>query len=109
MGLMIEQTVFTDSERQAKATPWKEVVAKYQEPSLWRSTWQIVNSTRPLCGALVPDVPQFGRVVLADGAAGDSWRPGFWCASSSFFTTAATVRFSNRAKPMMCGGSSRAC
>jgi omega-6 fatty acid desaturase (delta-12 desaturase) len=27
--------------------PWKEVVAKYQEPSVWRSTWQIVNSVVP--------------------------------------------------------------
>jgi omega-6 fatty acid desaturase (delta-12 desaturase) len=23
---------------------WKELVAKYQEPSLWRATWQIVNT-----------------------------------------------------------------
>ncbi|MGO9245653.1 MAG: fatty acid desaturase [Verrucomicrobiia bacterium] len=44
---MIDQLVHTDSERQANAMPWKEVVAKYQEPSVWRSTWQIVNSVVP--------------------------------------------------------------
>lgn len=27
--------------------PWKKVVAKYQEPSVWRSTWQIMNSLVP--------------------------------------------------------------
>ena len=44
---MIEQPVFTDSVRQAKTTPWKDVVAKYQVPTVWRSTWQIVNSIVP--------------------------------------------------------------
>jgi omega-6 fatty acid desaturase (delta-12 desaturase) len=44
---MIDQLVHTENERQANAMPWKEVVAKYQEPSVWRSTWQIVNSVVP--------------------------------------------------------------
>ena len=44
---MIDQPVFADSQRQAGAMPWKEVVAKYQEPALWRSIWQIVNSIVP--------------------------------------------------------------
>jgi omega-6 fatty acid desaturase (delta-12 desaturase) len=44
---MIEQPVFTDSVRQAETTPWKDVVAKYQVPTIWRSTWQIVNSIVP--------------------------------------------------------------
>ena len=44
---MIEQTVFTDSERQAQAMPWKEVVAKYQVPAVGRSIWQIVNTLVP--------------------------------------------------------------
>ncbi|MGA2604382.1 MAG: fatty acid desaturase [Verrucomicrobiia bacterium] len=44
---MIDQLVHTENERQANAIPWKEVVAKYQEPSVWRSTWQIVNSVVP--------------------------------------------------------------
>lgn len=44
---MIDQLVHTESERQADAMPWKKVVAKYQEPSIWRSTWQIMNSLVP--------------------------------------------------------------
>jgi omega-6 fatty acid desaturase (delta-12 desaturase) len=44
---MIDQLVHTESERQADAMPWKKVVAKYQEPSVWRSTWQIMNSLVP--------------------------------------------------------------
>ncbi len=44
---MIEELVHTDADRQADAMPWKEVVAKYQEPSVWRSVWQIVNSLVP--------------------------------------------------------------
>ncbi|MGA2137780.1 MAG: fatty acid desaturase [Verrucomicrobiia bacterium] len=44
---MIEQPVFADSVRQAETTPWKDVVAKYQVPTVWRSTWQIVNSIVP--------------------------------------------------------------
>src|SRR5208283_6204745 len=44
---MIDPLVHTESERQANAMPWKEVVAKYQDPSVWRSTWQIVNSVVP--------------------------------------------------------------
>jgi acyl-lipid omega-6 desaturase (Delta-12 desaturase) len=50
---MIEQTVFTDSERQAQAMPWKEVVAKYQEPAVGRSVWQIVNTLVPYAGLWV--------------------------------------------------------
>lgn len=44
---MIEQTVFTDSERQAQGTAWKEVVAKYQQPAVGRSVWQLVNTLVP--------------------------------------------------------------
>src|SRR5882762_2596601 len=46
-NVMIEQLVHTDADRQANAMPWKEVVAKYQEPSVWRSVWQITNSLVP--------------------------------------------------------------
>jgi len=50
---MIEQTVFTDSERQSQAMPWKEVVAKYQVPAVGRSVWQIVNTLVPYVGLWV--------------------------------------------------------
>lgn len=50
---MIEQTVFTDSERQAQTMPWKEVVAKYQVPTVGRSIWQITNTLVPYAGLWV--------------------------------------------------------
>lgn len=50
---MIDQLVHTDSERQAQAMPWKEVVAKYQEPAVGRSVWQIVNTLVPYVGLWV--------------------------------------------------------
>jgi len=50
---MIDQLVHTESERQAQAMPWKEVVAKYQEPAVGRSVWQIVNTLVPYVGLWV--------------------------------------------------------
>ena len=37
----------TAGERANETAAWKKVVAKYQQPSRWRSTWQIVNSLVP--------------------------------------------------------------
>jgi omega-6 fatty acid desaturase (delta-12 desaturase) len=37
----------TASERASETAAWKKVVAKYQQPSRWRSTWQITNSLVP--------------------------------------------------------------
>jgi len=34
-------------ETTVQTATWKQVVAKYQKPSVWRSVWQIVNSTVP--------------------------------------------------------------
>src|SRR5436190_2301488 len=34
-------------ETTVQTATWKKVVAKYQKPSVWRSVWQIVNSTVP--------------------------------------------------------------
>jgi acyl-lipid omega-6 desaturase (Delta-12 desaturase) len=39
--------VLGQGERPINTSAWKEVVAKYQEPSLWRSVFQIVNSLVP--------------------------------------------------------------
>lgn len=33
--------------RPTDTTRWKEVVAKYQQPSLWRALWQMVNTLGP--------------------------------------------------------------
>jgi acyl-lipid omega-6 desaturase (Delta-12 desaturase) len=37
----------TNVERQADTSAWKEIVAKYQRPALWRSIWQMVNTLVP--------------------------------------------------------------
>jgi omega-6 fatty acid desaturase (delta-12 desaturase) len=34
----------TKASRQAEVAAWKAVVEKYQKPSLWRASWQIVNT-----------------------------------------------------------------
>lgn len=37
--------------RKAKATPaWKTIVARYQEPALWRGIWQVLNTLVPYAG-----------------------------------------------------------
>ena len=37
----------TTGERANETAGWKKIVAKYQQPSRWRATWQIVNSLGP--------------------------------------------------------------
>jgi omega-6 fatty acid desaturase (delta-12 desaturase) len=44
---MSDNTVLTESDRQADTMAWKEIVAKYQEPVLWRSVWQMCNTLIP--------------------------------------------------------------
>jgi len=44
-----DEPVLTGAEPPNCARRWKEVVAKYQQPSLWRSIFQIVNSFVPYC------------------------------------------------------------
>lgn len=44
---MSKDSVLNQGERQTKTLAWKEVVAKYQQPSLWRSVWQIVDTIVP--------------------------------------------------------------
>jgi len=34
-------------QRQADPSAWKEIVARYQEPALWRGVWQVVNTVVP--------------------------------------------------------------
>ena len=34
-------------QRQADTSAWKEIVARYQEPALWRGVWQVVNTVVP--------------------------------------------------------------
>ena len=35
---------------QADTSAWKEMVARYQKPAIWRSVWQIVNTLVPYAG-----------------------------------------------------------
>src|SRR6266436_4304347 len=45
---MIDDTVgANDHQPRSEAPAWKQVVAKYQQPSIWRSGWQGVNSLAP--------------------------------------------------------------
>src|SRR5437773_2663802 len=44
---MIDNSVGAEGQSGSGAPAWKKVVAKYQQPSVWRSTWQIVNSVAP--------------------------------------------------------------
>jgi acyl-lipid omega-6 desaturase (Delta-12 desaturase) len=42
-----EGSVSNRVERPANPAAWKQVVSKYQQPSLWRSVYQLVNSSVP--------------------------------------------------------------
>src|SRR6266850_8190228 len=41
------QPVSTADNGQADVLAWKAIVAKYQEPSLWRALWQIIDTVIP--------------------------------------------------------------
>src|SRR5437899_7546094 len=44
---MIDDAVGANDQPRSEAPAWKQVVAKYQQPSIWRSGWQVVNSLAP--------------------------------------------------------------
>ena len=45
--MMDGNLVLTARETEPEITAWKEIVAKYQQPILWRSVWQMVNTLIP--------------------------------------------------------------
>ena len=47
MSVASEDLLLTQAEQQRKIMAWKAVVARHQQPSLWRSIFQIVNSVVP--------------------------------------------------------------
>lgn len=47
MNTTTDTPVLTESKPQIDASMWQEVVAKYQQPSLGRSIWQLVNTIVP--------------------------------------------------------------
>jgi omega-6 fatty acid desaturase (delta-12 desaturase) len=44
---MTSASVLTRSERRISPLAWKQVVARYQQPSLWRSVWQLADTLIP--------------------------------------------------------------
>jgi omega-6 fatty acid desaturase (delta-12 desaturase) len=44
---MSDESVLTQGERPANSLAWKEIVARYRQPSVWRSVWQIVDTLVP--------------------------------------------------------------
>ncbi len=44
---MTNDSGWSRGERRADTAAWKEIVARYQKPALWRSVWQIVNTVVP--------------------------------------------------------------
>ena len=44
---MINDLNCCKGERQTDTSAWKEIVARYQKPSLGRGVWQIVNTVVP--------------------------------------------------------------
>ena len=48
MQLTVSQDLVSNQvERPANSAAWKQVVSRYQQPSLWRSVYQLVNSLLP--------------------------------------------------------------
>src|SRR6266850_1110213 len=44
---MMNDAVGANDQPPGGAPAWKKIIAKYQQPSIWRSVWQIVNSLVP--------------------------------------------------------------
>ena len=45
---MIDSTI-AKNEAPMETSAWKEIVARYQKPSVGRAIWQIVNTLVPYC------------------------------------------------------------
>ena len=44
---MTNDSVLGKKDGRAEAPAWKEIVAKYQKPAIWRGLWQVVNTLVP--------------------------------------------------------------
>jgi acyl-lipid omega-6 desaturase (Delta-12 desaturase) len=47
---MIQNSTSAKSEPKTTTPRWKEIVAKYQRPALWRGLWQVTNTLVPYAG-----------------------------------------------------------
>ncbi|HYV27712.1 MAG TPA: fatty acid desaturase [Candidatus Eisenbacteria bacterium] len=46
----MNDTITTNGDRPVNAAGWKDIVARFQKPAVWRSIWQIVNTLVPYAG-----------------------------------------------------------
>ena len=46
---MTNDTNLSSSKPLPEVPVWKEIVARYQQSSTWRATWQIINTLVPYC------------------------------------------------------------
>jgi acyl-lipid omega-6 desaturase (Delta-12 desaturase) len=44
---MRDDSISTEGKPRVDVAAWKEIVAKYQQPSTWRAVWQIINTLGP--------------------------------------------------------------
>jgi omega-6 fatty acid desaturase (delta-12 desaturase) len=49
-NFMTNNSELSKSQAGAKPSTWKQVVAKYQKPHLWRGAWQLINTLVPYAG-----------------------------------------------------------
>ena len=80
---------------------WQKIVAKYAHPDLRKSLWQMINTLIPFCALFYltmrsVDISLWLTIPLSRFS-----RRDLWCGPSSSFTTADTVRISNRSVQMI--------
>src|SRR5438477_12080088 len=44
---MIENSIPAKDATRTDTSRWKEIVARYQKPAIWRGVWQVVNTLVP--------------------------------------------------------------
>jgi hypothetical protein len=74
-------------------TKWREIVAKYQTPSIKRAVWQLVTTLGLLITTVIVMYWSLSGQLLADSACWRSPPPGSPSAPSSSCTIAGTARF----------------
>ena len=83
--LVMNDSNLTGSDNASEAANWKQIVARYQKPSVARAVWQLVNTFVPYIGALGADVL---HRVRSPGGSPSRWRSSpaqSWCARFIIF------------------------
>src|SRR3954468_13539452 len=47
---MTDEGITSSRQPQSSTAAWKEIVARYQQPAVWRGVWQVVNTLIPYVG-----------------------------------------------------------